>query len=155
MLALAIAVSVLLRSRFRRAPVAFALLAGDIGLWYLAQWLYHVWRSDLWARFTAVLAVLLPQFALHLFEAIGPNPTGGTTRLSFALAREAEVRVEIRDIAGRRVRGIDVGTLPAGRHQAAWDVRHDDGDRVRPGIYFVTLEADGKDLGVKRLTVLR
>jgi len=72
-LALAIAVSVLLRSRPRRAQVFFALLAGDIGFWYLAQWLYHEWRSDLWARFTVVLAVLLPQFALHLFDAIGPK----------------------------------------------------------------------------------
>lgn len=83
-LALAIAVSVLLRSRPRRAPVAFALLAGDIGLWYLAQWLYHVWQSDLWARFTAVLAVLLPQFALHLFEAIGPQSNRPSTLLRVA-----------------------------------------------------------------------
>ena len=83
-LALAIAVSVLLRSRTRRAPIAFALLAGDIGLWYLAQWLYHVWRSDLWARFTAVLAVLLPQFALHLFEAIGPQTNRPSTLLRVA-----------------------------------------------------------------------
>ncbi len=65
-------------------PVAFALLAGDIGLWYLAQWLYHVWRSDLWARFTAVLAVLLPQFALHLFEAIGPQSNRPSTLLRVA-----------------------------------------------------------------------
>ncbi len=83
-LALAIAVSVLLRSRPRRAQVFFALLAGDIGLWYLAQWLYHEWRSDLWARFTAVLAVLLPQFALHLFDAIGPKSGKPSTLLRVA-----------------------------------------------------------------------
>jgi two-component system, NtrC family, sensor histidine kinase HydH len=83
-LALAIAVSVLLRSRPRRAQVFFALLAGDIGLWYLAQWLYHNWQSDLWARFTAVLAVLLPQFALHLFDAIGPKSGKPSTLLRVA-----------------------------------------------------------------------
>ncbi len=63
----------LLRGRLRRPQVFFAALAADIGLWYLAQWLYHVVRSDLWARFTAVLAVLLPQFAVHLFAAILPE----------------------------------------------------------------------------------
>jgi two-component system sensor histidine kinase HydH len=71
-LALTIAVSILLRGRLRRPQVFFAALAADIGLWYLAQWLYHVIRTEPFARSTAVLAVLLPQFAVHLFEAIGP-----------------------------------------------------------------------------------
>ncbi|HMJ13754.1 MAG TPA: ATP-binding protein [Polyangiaceae bacterium] len=71
-LALAIAVSILLRGRTRRPQLFFAAFAGDIGLWYLAQWMYQWVRADVWARFTAVLAVLLPQFALHLFEAIVP-----------------------------------------------------------------------------------
>lgn len=73
-LALAIAVSILLRGRPRRAQWLFAAFAADIGLWYLAQWLYQWVRADVWARFTAVLAVLLPQFALHLFEALVPEP---------------------------------------------------------------------------------
>jgi signal transduction histidine kinase len=72
-LALAIAVSILLRGRPRRAHLFFAGLAGDVGLWYLAQWQYHSGRGDFWERSTAVLAVLLPQFALHLFEAIVPR----------------------------------------------------------------------------------
>src|SRR4029079_7392482 len=72
-LALTIAVSVLLRGRVRRPQLYFAALAADIGLWYLAQWLYHVVRSDLWARFTSVLAVLLPQFAVQFFGAILPE----------------------------------------------------------------------------------
>ncbi len=74
MLGLAIAVSILLRGRPNRPRLFFAALAFDTGLWYLAQWLYHSGRSDLWARWTAVLAVFLPQFALHLFEAIVPEP---------------------------------------------------------------------------------
>jgi two-component system, NtrC family, sensor histidine kinase HydH len=72
-LALTIAVSILLRGRLRRPQLFFAALATDIGLWYLAQWLYHLGPTELSARYTAVLAVLLPQFAVHLFEAIGPE----------------------------------------------------------------------------------
>ena len=83
-LALAIAVSILLRGRPKRPQLFFAALAADIGLWYLAQWLYHCGRSDLWARCTAVLAVLLPQFALHLFEAIVPEPERRSTLLRVA-----------------------------------------------------------------------
>jgi two-component system, NtrC family, sensor histidine kinase HydH len=83
-LALAIAVSILLRGRKRRAQLFLAGFAADIGLWYLAQWLYHFMRADVWAHFTAVLAVLLPQFALHLFEAIVPQPGRRSTLLKVA-----------------------------------------------------------------------
>ena len=72
-LALAIAVSILLRGGRRRAHLYFAAFAADIGLWYIAQWLYHFVRADVWVRFTAILAVLLPQFALNLFEVIVPR----------------------------------------------------------------------------------
>jgi two-component system, NtrC family, sensor histidine kinase HydH len=84
-LALAIAISMLLRGRPQRAKFLFAALAGDIGLWYLAQWLYHVGgRSALWERWTAVLAVFLPQFSLHLFEAIVPQHSRPSTLLRVA-----------------------------------------------------------------------
>jgi two-component system, NtrC family, sensor histidine kinase HydH len=48
-----------------------AAFAMDMGFWYLAQWLYQY--GDVWARLTAVLAVLLPQFALHLFDSLIPR----------------------------------------------------------------------------------
>lgn len=84
-LALAIAVSMLLRGRPQRSKWFFAALAGDIGLWYLAQWLYHVGgRSGVWERWTAVLAVFLPQFSLHLFEAIVPQHNRPSTLLRVA-----------------------------------------------------------------------
>lgn len=73
-LALAIAVSVLLRGRPKRAHWLFAAFSVDVGLWYLAQGLYLSGSAAVWARFTAVLALLMPQFALHLFEAIFPQP---------------------------------------------------------------------------------
>ncbi|HMR75929.1 MAG TPA: two-component system sensor protein, partial [Polyangiaceae bacterium] len=72
-LALAIAGSFLLRGRRRRADLFFAAFAADIGLWYIAQWLYHFMQADVWVRFTAILAVLLPQLAVNLFEAIVPR----------------------------------------------------------------------------------
>ena len=72
-LALAIAVSMLLRRRPRRAQWFFAAFSADIGLWYVAQWLYLVQLSPIWAHFTAVLVVLMPQFAVHLFEALFPR----------------------------------------------------------------------------------
>jgi two-component system sensor histidine kinase HydH len=72
-LAIAIAVSILLRRRPGMPQLWFAAFAADTGLWYLAQSLYHFVRADVWERFTVILAVLLPQFALRLFEALMPE----------------------------------------------------------------------------------
>lgn len=83
-LALAIGIATLLRGRIRRPEALFAAFAADMGLWYLAQWLYQWGRSDVWGRFTAVLAVLLPQLALHLFEALVPGAGARSHLLRFA-----------------------------------------------------------------------
>jgi two-component system, NtrC family, sensor histidine kinase HydH len=70
-LALAIALSVLLRGR-RAVHWLFAAFATDIALWYGSQSLTGFFRVDLWERVTGVLTVLLPQFAIHLFHNIIP-----------------------------------------------------------------------------------
>ena len=63
-----------LRGRVARARLSLAGFAATLGLWYLAQWLYHSGRAEVWARSTALLALLLPQFALLLFDTILPKP---------------------------------------------------------------------------------
>jgi two-component system sensor histidine kinase HydH len=71
-LALAIALSVLLRGR-RAVHWLFAAFATDIALWYAAQSFAGFFRPDLWERVTGVLTVLLPQFAIPLFLSIVPR----------------------------------------------------------------------------------
>src|SRR5580704_4553083 len=71
-LALAIALSVLLRGR-RAVHWLFAAFAADIALWYASQSFAGFFRPDLWERVTGVLTVLLPQFAIHLFQNVVPR----------------------------------------------------------------------------------
>jgi signal transduction histidine kinase len=81
-LALAIALSVLLRGR-RAVHWLFAAFAADVALWYASQSLAGFFRADLWERVTGVLTVLLPQFAIHLFQNVVPLDVGTTrTRLA-------------------------------------------------------------------------
>jgi len=56
------------------------------------------------------------------------------------------------DLAGRRVRQLDRTTAGAGSRSLSWDLRGDDGRRVRAGLYFVRIVADG-DLQVLRAVV--
>jgi two-component system sensor histidine kinase HydH len=80
-LALAIGASILLRGRRRDVHLLFTGVATDMGLWYLAQSLYGLFQSPLWARVISVLAILLPQFTLHFFEAIVPRRDGSNSAL--------------------------------------------------------------------------
>ena len=89
------------------------------------------------------------------FVGLGPNPARDVSRLAFALARESEVRFAVHDVAGRRVRDLLLGRMPAGSHQAEWDGRDGEGRSVGAGLYLVSMEVDGRRLGVRRLTVLR
>ena len=83
-LALAIAVSLVLRGRTQRMQLLFTAFAADIGLWYVAQSLYQLDQNDVWGQTTAMLAVLLPQFAVHLFDAIIPTRERRSTLLGVA-----------------------------------------------------------------------
>ena len=86
-LALAIALSVLLRGR-RAVHWLFAAFAADIALWYASQSLAGFFRADIWERMTGVLTVLLPQFAIHLFQNVIPMEVRSTTT---RLARLASI----------------------------------------------------------------
>ncbi len=81
-LALAIGLSALLRGR-RAVHWLFAGFAVDIALWYGSQSAADFFRADLWERVTGVLTVLLPQFAIHLFQSVVPLEVRSTqTRLA-------------------------------------------------------------------------
>lgn len=81
-LAIAIAVSALLRGRVRPVHLLFAGFAADIGLWYLSQSAFFGFsHAPGWQTAIVILAVTLPQFALRLFEAVVPHDDGARPRL--------------------------------------------------------------------------
>ena len=70
-IALAIALSMLLRGR-RMAHWLFAAFATCLAFWYASQSLADLVKANIYVRATAILTVLLPQFAVHLFHSITP-----------------------------------------------------------------------------------
>ncbi len=65
-----------------------------------------------------------------------PNPFAERTSLIFALPSSSGVKIEIFDIAGRLVRTLESGVLPAGEHEIVWTGRDDRGRQAASGIYF-------------------
>ncbi len=73
-IAFAIALSMLLRGR-RTQHWLFAAFSTCVAFWYVSQSLTDLMKDVGFERVTAVLTVLLPQFAVHLFESISPLET--------------------------------------------------------------------------------
>lgn len=80
------------------------------------------------------------------FAAPSPNPASGATTLAFTLAHGGDVRLELFDTAGRRVRVLHESALPPGTHRRALDLRDDDGRALPPGLYHARLAAEGRVL---------
>src|SRR6202008_4075090 len=74
-------------------------------------------------------------------ESASPNPFRASTRIRFALPQSADVRLDVFDPAGRRVRSLAGGAFAAARHETAWDGSDAHGHRVSGGLYFYRLEA--------------
>jgi hypothetical protein len=82
-----------------------------------------------------------------------PNPSHGMTRIPFALPAEANVRLDVLDLQGRRVARLVDGVMSAGRHEATWNGT-DRGVQARPGLYFVRLEVRGRNL-IRTVALMR
>lgn len=78
-----------------------------------------------------------------------PNPFNPTTRIRFDLPVASHVRLEIRDMLGRRVATLHDDTLPAGRHSAEWNAAS-----LASGVYFCRLTVPGHTF-TRTLTLIR
>ena len=70
-----------------------------------------------------------------------PNPFNPITTIRYGIARQERVSLIVYNVAGRRVKTLIDGTLPAGDHIAVWDGMNDTGQRVASGVYFCRFEA--------------
>ncbi|MBM3308391.1 MAG: T9SS type A sorting domain-containing protein, partial [Candidatus Eisenbacteria bacterium] len=78
-----------------------------------------------------------------------PNPFNPDTVFRFALPQACPVRLVVYDLAGRRVRTLVDGPVPAGLQTATWDGRTDRGERAASGVYFCRLETGAGELSRK------
>ncbi|MBZ0269308.1 hypothetical protein K8I85_14235 [bacterium] len=85
-----------------------------------------------------------------------PNPFADNTSLRFQMDRNAtRVRLEVFDVAGRRVAVPLDAPMTRGAHIVGWNTRDESGNAVAPGVYFARLLVDGKPSGSRKMTVVR
>ncbi|MBT4753382.1 MAG: T9SS type A sorting domain-containing protein, partial [Candidatus Marinimicrobia bacterium] len=98
------------------------------------------------AQFTGYLAldgdVSLPgEFALHQNY---PNPFNPSTVITYDLATDSNVRLDIFDIMGRNVKTLVNEKQIGGRHIVSWDANDQFGQAVSAGVYLTRLHTGNK-----------
>ena len=117
----------------------------------------HVHNESYWAqRVPNMLRFLVepptldvpgrPRDSAIRFDGAAPCPVRGSARFAFVLPRSGEARLDLHDLAGRRVRRLADGPHAAGTTVASWDGRDDGGRQVPAGLYFARLGALGVTL---------
>jgi hypothetical protein len=78
-----------------------------------------------------------------------PNPFSGTTELAIGLPTGSDIRVEIYDMAGRRVDLVEVKGAPAGWNRVRWAGRDTRANVMRSGVYVYRVSANGQTIARK------
>jgi hypothetical protein len=84
-----------------------------------------------------------------------PNPFNPTTAISFALPREAHVKLEIYSLLGQRVKTLVDDRVMAAVHTYVWDGRGESGTNVASGMYVYRLIADGRVIQSRKLILMK
>jgi len=82
-----------------------------------------------------------------------PNPFNPSTAIRFGLAVAGEVRIDIYNVLGHRVRALG-GPFAAGDHELIWDGRDGAGRSVASGMYFYRFDSEGVQQ-VRRMLLLK
>ncbi len=97
------------------------------------------------------LSDVVPEADLSIVPPVSaaPNPFNPQTTIRYELASDGLVSLEIYDVAGRKVRSLEVGAQSAGAHQVTWRGDDDSGHQLSSGVYFARLKTDRKVQVVK------
>ena len=75
-----------------------------------------------------------------------PNPFNPVTQIRYAISKTADVKLSVYNISGQKVAELANGMRQAGVHSLDFD-----GSRFNSGVYYYTLEVEGKSLTQKMI----
>jgi hypothetical protein len=115
--------------------------------WYRLAW---NWSDGTWVRGPGLEVV--PSAALDL--QLWPVPVAAApVSIRYRVGPSpSDVRLDLYDVRGRRLRQLVHAVRPAGEQVVAWDGRDAHGQRLPRGVYFLELQAGGRER-LRRLVV--
>ncbi len=79
-----------------------------------------------------------------------PNPFNPKTIINYELRINNFVELKVYDIAGREVATLVNDIMPAGKHEVEFNA-----EDLSSGVYFYSLNVDGKKMDVKRMALVK
>ena len=73
---------------------------------------------------------------------LSPNPFNHETTIQFSITKTSQVKLEIYNLNGQKIKTIFKGILKAGLHQMKWNGKNELGNIAATGLYFVKLSSD-------------
>jgi hypothetical protein len=75
-----------------------------------------------------------------------PNPFNPTTKITFSVPQEANVKLEIYNMLGQKIRTLVDGQFEAGIYEdVMWDATDNKGNPVANGVYYLVLISNAQD----------
>jgi hypothetical protein len=128
--------------------VGFAMIAGES----LADLQWNT--SDAIDRWESLaIEEERPTTPVTLDMHLSPSLFTGKGSILFSLPAATHVRLDIYDLAGRRVRTLINTELTAGNHEIYWDGRDQRGLKTSNGVYFIYLTTDDAKVVQKAVIV--
>jgi flagellar hook assembly protein FlgD len=97
-------------------------------------------------------SIQLP-FGYHLYQNY-PNPFNSHTTMKYYLPKPNQVKVEIYDVLGQKVKTLINQPQNSGMHQVVWNGRDENGNSVSSGVYIYNLTS-GNYSASKKLLLLK
>ncbi|MCF7911230.1 MAG: T9SS type A sorting domain-containing protein [Candidatus Cloacimonetes bacterium] len=83
-----------------------------------------------------------------------PNPFNPQTKISFLLTKSADVKLEIYNLKGQKIRELVSEHLQASEYSLIWDGRNDRGKLMPSGIYLYSLKT-GEHSVIRKMNLLK
>ncbi len=117
-------------------------------------------RVSNWLLSTAGTTGFIPP-STGVYGIVVVNDNGATGSYSLSIERCAPPSslssglVDVHDVSGRRVASLPRRVLGPGAAESMWGADDDRGRRVAPGVYWVRMAVDGRQVGVRKVVLLR
>ena len=83
-----------------------------------------------------------------------PNPFNPVTNILYDIPELTDVKLEIFNVMGQRVRTLAEGKHEAGRYLIVWNATNDIGESLSSGMYIYRIQA-GDFVSVKKLVLMK
>ena len=80
-----------------------------------------------------------------------PNPFRNSTRIEYSIQHQTNVKVDVYDINGHKVRTLVSKAHLTGKYSLTWDGKNDLGNQVSSGVYYCRFQSGEKNETIKMI----